>query len=92
VLVVEEHFGHQVRYADKGCSVREQQRLVVNVTKVFFAVRVDVNSVVLYIIVYIFGVVVIVVVVVDSGNIRNIGISVLLKFCYFRFQFTILFS
>jgi hypothetical protein len=61
MLVVEEHFGHQKRYADKGRSVREQQRLVVNVTKVFFPVRVDVNSVVvLYIIVYIS---------VDIGNI-----------------------
>jgi hypothetical protein len=68
MLVVEEHFGHQKRYADKGRSVREQQRLVVDVTKVFFPVRVDVNSIV---VLYIICVIVYVSAVVDSGHIGN---------------------
>jgi hypothetical protein len=68
MLIVEEHFDHQVRYADKGRSVREQQRPLVNVTKVFFPVRVDVNSIV---VLYIICVIVYICNSVDSGNIGD---------------------
>jgi hypothetical protein len=80
VLIVEIHFGNEVRYADKWRYVREEQRLVVNVTKVFFPVRVDVNSVVVLYIVYMF------VVVVDSGNIGNFG-NFGIFFIFQRFYF-----
>jgi hypothetical protein len=79
VLVVEEHFGHQKRYADKGRSVREQQRPLVNVTKVFFPVRVDVNIVVLYIIC-------IYVSVVDIVNVGNFIIIFFFQHGVFFFQ------